>query len=36
MARLAGMRLENRWGGWLKEPLTASSGKHVSVYRSGG
>src|SRR5919204_4052644 len=32
MARLAGMRLQNRWGGWLKEPFTASSGKHISVY----
>src|SRR5919109_2534700 len=33
MARLAGLRLKHRWGGWLKEPFTASSGKHVSVYR---
>jgi hypothetical protein len=34
MARLAGLRLESRWGGWLKEPFGAGSGKHVSVYRA--
>jgi SAM-dependent methyltransferase len=34
MARLAGLRLESRWGGWLKEPFGADSGKHVSVYRA--
>jgi len=34
MARLAGLRLENRWGGWLREPFTAASGRHVSVYRA--
>jgi SAM-dependent methyltransferase len=32
MARLAGLRLRERWGGWLREPFTASSVKHVSVY----
>jgi SAM-dependent methyltransferase len=32
MARLAGMRLEHRWGGWLGEPFTARSSSHVSVY----
>jgi SAM-dependent methyltransferase len=32
MARLAGMRLESRWGGWLGEPFTARSSSHVSVY----
>lgn len=31
MARLAGMRLLNRWGGWEREPYTGQ-GKHVSVY----
>lgn len=36
MARLAGLSLERRWGGWQKEPFSASSGKHVSVYRRGG
>ena len=32
MARLAGLRLRERWGGWLREPFSASSVKHVSVY----
>lgn len=32
MARLAGLRLRERWAGWRREPFTASSGKHVSVY----
>jgi SAM-dependent methyltransferase len=32
MARLAGMRLENRWAGWRREPFTALSPSHVSVY----
>jgi hypothetical protein len=32
MARLAGMRLENRYGGWDKEPFTHLSPSHVSVY----
>jgi SAM-dependent methyltransferase len=32
MARIAGMRLENRWGGWRREPFTAVSPSHVSVY----
>ena len=32
MARLAGMRLEDRWGGWSGEPFTALSPAHVSVY----
>jgi trans-aconitate methyltransferase len=32
MARLAGMRLEHRWGGWGREPFTALSPAHVSVY----
>jgi SAM-dependent methyltransferase len=33
MARLAGMRLEHRWAGWGREPFTALSPSHVSVYR---
>jgi len=33
MARLAGLELEHRWGGWSEEPFTAASGTHVSVYR---
>jgi SAM-dependent methyltransferase len=32
MARLAGLRLRERRGGWHREPFTASSVKHVSVY----
>jgi SAM-dependent methyltransferase len=32
MARLAGMTLRERWGGWEREPFTADSAKHVSVW----
>jgi SAM-dependent methyltransferase len=32
MARLAGMRLRERWGGWEREPFTAESRRHVSVW----
>lgn len=32
MARDAGLRLEQRWGGWAREPFTDDSVKHVSVY----
>jgi SAM-dependent methyltransferase len=32
MARLAGLELRDRWGGWHKEPFTAKSLQHVSVY----
>jgi SAM-dependent methyltransferase len=32
MARLAGMRLRERWSGWNREPFTAASTKHVSVW----
>jgi len=32
MARIAGLRLKNRWGGWNEEPFTATSRDHVSVY----
>jgi SAM-dependent methyltransferase len=32
MARIAGMRLEDRWGGWSREPFTGLSPAHVSVY----
>jgi len=34
MARLAGLRLENRWGGWLRQPFSAASNKHISIYRA--
>ena len=32
MARLAGLRLRDRWAGWRREPFTAESSKHVSVW----
>jgi len=32
MARLAGMRLRERFGGWDRSPFTSSSQTHVSVY----
>ena len=32
MARLAGLELKHRWGGWHKEAFGASSQRHVSVY----
>jgi SAM-dependent methyltransferase len=36
MAELAGMRLRNRWAGWRREPFTAESRKHVSVWEKPG
>ena len=32
MARLAGLRLLSRYGGWCGEPFTATSRQHVSVW----
>ena len=32
MAQLAGMRLRERWGGWNREPFTADSRRHVSIW----
>ena len=32
MARLAGMRLRDRWAGWEREPFTSESERHVSVW----
>ena len=32
MARLAGMRLRERWSDWKREPFTPASTKHVSVW----
>ncbi len=32
MAQLAGLRLVDRWGGWLREPFTGDSRRHVSVW----
>jgi hypothetical protein len=33
MARIAGLSLKGRWGGWNQEPFHSSSTAHVSVYR---
>jgi SAM-dependent methyltransferase len=32
MARIAGLGLEHRWAGWRREPFTALSRSHVSVW----
>jgi SAM-dependent methyltransferase len=32
MARIAGMRLRDRWAGWRHEPFAADSERHVSVW----
>ncbi|MER5948816.1 class I SAM-dependent methyltransferase [Streptomyces sp. NPDC001904] len=32
MARIAGLRLRERWEGWTREPFTSESRKHVSVW----
>ncbi len=32
MARLAGMRLRERWSGWAREPFTAESRRYLSVW----
>lgn len=36
MARIAGLRLAGRWGGWNGEPFTAASWRHISVYELAG
>ena len=36
MARLAGMTLRERWSDWTREPFTADSTKHVSVWEKTG
>ncbi len=36
MARLAGMRLKERWAGWNAEPFTDDSESHVSVWEKAG
>jgi SAM-dependent methyltransferase len=36
MARMAGLDLERRWGGFRREPFTAESRMHVSLYRKSG
>lgn len=35
MARLAGMRLRERWAWWDRTPFTAASDAHVSVWEKG-
>ena len=32
MARIAGLRLRKRWGGWERQPFTADSRNCISVY----
>jgi SAM-dependent methyltransferase len=32
MARIAGLRLHNRWGGWKRQPFTSRSRRHVSLW----
>jgi SAM-dependent methyltransferase len=34
MARIAGLRLRERWAGWNREPFTNESTKHVSVWEN--
>ena len=34
MARIAGLRLRERWGGWRREPFTGESTQHVSVWET--
>jgi hypothetical protein len=33
MGRLAGLRLDARFGDWQRRPFTADSPSHVSIYR---
>ncbi|WP_328474148.1 class I SAM-dependent methyltransferase [Actinoplanes sp. NBC_00393] len=33
MARIAGLQLVQRWGGWNREPFTADSDSHISVWQ---
>jgi hypothetical protein len=32
MARVAGLRLRDRWSGWSKEPLMSASTNQVAVF----
>jgi hypothetical protein len=36
MARLAGLRLRDRWGGWADDPFAAASWRNVIVYQRSG
>jgi SAM-dependent methyltransferase len=33
MARIAGLSLAARWGGWKREPFTSESRRHISVWQ---
>jgi hypothetical protein len=35
MARMAGLKLRERWADWKKNPFTSASASHVSVYERG-
>jgi hypothetical protein len=35
MARLAGLRLRERWSSWDRQPFTSESTSHVSVWERG-
>ena len=35
MARIAGLRRKERWGGWNYEPFDSTSTRHISVYERG-
>lgn len=35
MAQLAGLQLQQRWGGWHRGPFAADSTRHISVYGFG-
>jgi SAM-dependent methyltransferase len=32
MARIAGLRLKDRWASWNREPFSSASGSHISIY----
>jgi SAM-dependent methyltransferase len=36
MARIAGLRLRERWAGWTREPFTHDSSEHVSIWEKPG
>jgi SAM-dependent methyltransferase len=36
MARIAGLRLRERWAGWDRQPFTSESRSHVSVWEKPG
>ena len=36
MARLAGLRLKERWADWAGSPFTSQSTAHVSLYEKAG